>query len=638
MTTDLRAIHDTECLEAFHQAGVLGLPDVHVTARLARLGRETSPLVLLAAALTVRAARLGAVCVPLADLANVTTDIEGVDVTALPWPGPADLEAALRASTLTTPATAGQFAPLRLADTSDGPLLYLDRYFRQELTIRDNLISRAAQPRPPVDAEALQAILDGLFRDPAGPDRPAAAPDRQRIAAALAATEWTTFITGGPGTGKTYTVARILAALHRLDPARTPRIALAAPTGKAAARLTESINNARPGDMDEQAAVTVHRLLGWRRGGEGRFAYHGGNRLPFDVIIIDETSMLSLTMTARLLDAIAPTTRLVFLGDPDQLASVDAGAVLADIIASTAVPPPDAATAVPGPVVAAVVAADLAEPSTGDRADVGLSAAERARLGTGRIRLTRGRRYGGAIADLAVALRAGDTDRVLEVLAAGGPELSWAQPHELDGVRADIVSSGHAMLKAAVAGRTVDALDALGRHRLLCAHRSGPSGVTYWDAVAQDWIHLTVLPGDGGGWFAGQPLLVTGNDYDTGVFNGDTGVIMAGPDGSLTAAFERGSHPVLVPTSRLSSVQTAYAMTIHRAQGSQYQRVSVLLPPPSSALLSRQLLYTAVTRGIEHVRVIGTCESVVAAVARQVPRASGLRSTLLGVTGEDTPG
>lgn len=149
------------------------------------------------------------------------------------------------------------------------------------------------------------------------------------------------------------------------------------------------------------------------------------------------------------------------------------------------------------------------------------------------------------------------------------------------------------------------------------------------DGLARDWARTTstrdVSPE---GWCARQPLLVTGNDYDTGVYNGDTGVIIHQDNAGLMAAFERGTHPV--PTSRLNAVETAYAMTTHRAQGSQYQRVSIVLPPPATALLSRQLLYTAITRGIEHVRLIGTQESVEAAASRQVPRASGLRATLLG--------
>jgi exodeoxyribonuclease V alpha subunit len=631
MSSDLRVIRDTGALAEFHAAGVLDAADVHVALRITRLAAEPSPFVLLAAALTVRAARLGAVCVPLADLANVTTDLDGVDLTALPWPDPAHVETALRASTLLTPAD-GCLAPLRLADTSDGPLLYLDRYFRQELTIRRVLTERAARPLPTVDARVLADILNQLFHDPGDPGMSAAAPDRQRIATAVAATEWTSFITGGPGTGKTHTVARILIALHRLHRG-TPRVALAAPTGKAAARLTESINTELPDDIPELAAVTVHRLLGWRRGDQGRYAYHSRNRLPYDILIIDETSMMSLTMTARLLDATTPHTRLVFLGDPDQLASIDAGAVLADIVASSVLPPAAIGTTTePSPAVTAAIPTDLTTATNEE--DIALTDAERARLGTGRIRLTRGRRYGGAIDGLARALHAGDTTAVLDILTAGTADVSWTDLNDLDGLRTDIHTSGHSMTQAALAGDTHAALNALGQHRLLCAHRTGSSGVSRWDDLARNWVHTTPAPDDSPeGWYAGQPLLVTGNDYDTGVYNGDTGVIIRQDNGSLIAAFERGAQPVQVPTSRLNAVETAYAMTIHRAQGSQYQRVSIVLPPPTSALLSRQLLYTAITRGIEHVRLLGTQESVEAAVARQVPRASGLRSTLLGVTG-----
>lgn len=580
----MRVVAARGALAAFNEAGVLEAADVHVARRLGRLGGESSEAVLLAAALVVRAVRSGSVCVELDRLREVS--VEDVDVTALPWPD--DVVAALRASAL----VAGPgLTPLRLIDTDGGPLLYLDRYYRQERTVAEILDARAASA-PPLDVDAVRAGLTTAFGS-------ASEPDRQRLAAAVAVTRWTTVITGGPGTGKTYTVARLIAVLRGLDP--DLRIALAAPTGKAAARLAEEAA-AQGWDLP---ATTLHRLLGWRPDSKSRFRHDAQNRLPYDVVIVDECSMVSLTMMSRLVEAVRPQARLVFVGDADQLTSVDAGAVLADLVARPAVGP----AVGPGATVTRLVPADL----------VGADLDE---LAAGVVRLDRGHRFGGGIADLADAVRAGDDDAVLDLLRSGSPDVSFHSPSELAALAADVAGSGRAVVAAATAGDVDGALAALAEHRLLCAHRHGPFGVSAWDRWARALV--TGPDGDQRGWYPGQPLLVTANDYDVGVWNGDTGVVLADGD-SVIAAFARPRGPIRLHPSRLAEVQTVYAMTIHRAQGSQYRRVSVVLPAEASALLSRELLYTAVTRAREHVRVIGTEASVRAAVQRQVLRASGLR-------------
>ncbi|MCW2613855.1 MAG: Exodeoxyribonuclease alpha chain, partial [Frankiales bacterium] len=395
--TVLRA---TGLLRLFHDAGVLGVADVHVARRLGLLAREGSEPVLLAAALAVRAVRLGSVCVDLRLLREIS--VEDVDVAALPWPAQDDVVAALRRSPLVVGALHGALCPLVLVDTPEGELLYLDRYFRQEQTIRHALDDRAASA-PPYDAGLLAAGLDARF----GP-----APDRQRIAAALAVTRWTSIVAGGPGTGKTHTVARILQLLREQQP--SVRIALAAPTGKAAARLQEQVNE----QGVDVAAVTLHRLLGWRPDSATRFRHSAGNRLPHDVVVVDETSMVSLTMMARLLEAVRPDARLVLVGDPDQLASVDAGAVLGDLVARPVRVRHDPAA---DSALGRLVAADLTASNDDEAA---LTPKEVERLADGVVRLSRGRRYGGAIAELAVAVRAGDADGVLEVLHRGDPAVT----------------------------------------------------------------------------------------------------------------------------------------------------------------------------------------------------------------------
>ncbi|WP_067894824.1 exodeoxyribonuclease V subunit alpha [Nocardia vaccinii] len=632
MTAIQLAQRATGLLRTFNAAGVLAAADVHVALRLGRLGREDDESVLLATALAVRAVRSGSVCLELARMHEIGVDGEGFDTDAdtaaepidpatLPWPDETRVLAALRKSPLVQGSAAGPLRPLRLVESAGaGALLYLDRYYRQEQTIREVLTERAAT-HPMIDPETVRRQLDRLFPDSGAPGDP---PDRQRVAAALAATQWTTVVAGGPGTGKTHTIARILALLvaqqRSVPDAPELRIALAAPTGKAAARLQESVREqASDLDLPELTAATLHRLLGWQRGGATRFRHNEFNRLPYDVIVVDETSMVSLTMTSRLLPAVRRDARLVLVGDPDQLASVDAGAVLADLVAGPVAGPPN-------PVLEQVLGEDLGAPEAADRTET-LSARERDRLRGGIIRLTRGRRFGGRIAELAVAVRAGDDDTALRLLADGGTELSLCEPEEIGAVRDDVILAARECTGAAENGAAAAALAAMESHRLLCAHRQGRYGVERWDRMAAGWVAASGIGAEPGAghWYPGQPLLVTANDHEARIYNGDTGVIVRGPDGGLRAALQRGSEPYLVHPTQFPGVTTVYAMTIHRSQGSQYGTVSIVLPGPESTLLTRELLYTAITRARRHVRIIGTEDAIRAGIGRRVLRASGLR-------------
>ncbi|SIS18993.1 exodeoxyribonuclease V subunit alpha [Williamsia sterculiae] len=608
----------------FNRAGVLDAADVHVARRLSALaGVPTVDEVELAAAFAVRAVRAGSVCVELDRLRDIVFD---GDTEGLPWPDPETVIAAVRASPLVQGSAAGPLRPLCLVDTDEGPLLYLDRYHRQENTVR-RILDERGESSDATDERSDAADGPGRVRDALDRYFPRGdGPDRQRIAAAVAATTRTSVIAGGPGTGKTHTVARVLAVLRHLhgsgrgDAADDgPRIALCAPTGRAAAQLQSAVSaqSAEIGLPDTLSAVTIHRLLGWAPGSSSRFRHHATNRLPHDVVVVDETSMVSLTLMCRLLEAIRPDARLILVGDPDQLASVDAGAVLADLVARPSAARLSAHTA-------ELIRPDVDAPATDDEPAV--DAAETEGFAAGVVRLRRRRRFGGDIAAVADAVRIGDADAVVDLMRSGSSALSLVGLDELGELRADVTGWAVDLQRAATAGDVTAALDLLNRHRVLCAHREGAAGVTRWSRQVQDWVRDAGarIPVDV--WYPGQPLLITANDPAVELYNGDTGVVVAGPRGEPVAAFRRGVDRRQVHPGLLADVQSVYAMTVHRSQGSQYRSVSIILPPEGSSLLTRELLYTAITRAAAHVRIVGSVEALRAGVDRKVLRASGLRS------------
>jgi exodeoxyribonuclease V alpha subunit len=616
--------HAAGLLGTFNAAGVLRPADVHTARAVARMADEADERVQLALALAVRALRNGSVCVDLAGVSSTVFDEaeEQVDLAGLPWPEPDAWVEACRSSPLVGVGPAGDGSrPLRWHEGQ----LYLERYWQQEEVVRRQLQERFAGEGYAVDEERARSALRRLFPREG---LTAGEVDRQQLAAAVSLLSRVTVLAGGPGTGKTTTVARLLALL-RDQPGPEPRIALAAPTGKAAARLEEAVRSATAGlHPDDRARVgqvsasTLHRLLGWQPGSRSRFRHDATNHLPHDVVIVDEMSMVSLTMMARLLEAVRPDARLVLVGDPDQLSSVEAGAVLADIARAPGDP-------------SAELGAGLAA--------LGLSVADDERPPVhGVVQLTRSWRFGGAIEELAQAIRASDDDAVVAVLRSGAPDVGFCEleldpetgrvpgPDDLAELAGSVRDAGRRARQAAEDGDVRGALAALDRHRLLCAHRRGPYGVTRWSLEAERWL-VEAVPGYGedGEWYLGRPLLVTANDYEMGLYNGDTGVVVDTEQG-VRAAFARGAEPSLVAPVRLDAVQTVHAMTVHRAQGSQFTRVSFVVPPPESPLLTRELLYTAVTRATERVLVLGTEEAVRQAVRRPALRASGLRLRLAG--------
>jgi exodeoxyribonuclease V alpha subunit len=589
MTVDVHdpriAVGATGLLAEFNRAEVIDAADVHVARRLTALAHEPDEGVALAVALAVRAVRGGSVCV---DLATVAAEVVSTGSTdgggGLPWPEPAAWLAAVAASPLS-----GTPPVLRLLGDS---LLYLDRYWREEEQVCADLLARTVTTAP--DPAALTAGLERVFTRPGY--------DEQRAAATIALSQRTTVLTGGPGTGKTTTVAALLALLTgqaEVEGRPRLRIALAAPTGKASARLQQAVQSEvadlPPEDQQRLAglqAVTLHRLLGVRPDTSARFRHDRDNRLPHDLIVVDETSMVSLTMMARLLEAVRPESRLILVGDPDQLASIEAGAVLADLVDGLAA-----------------------------RDDVRIAA------------LTTSHRYGESIRSLAEAVRAGEADRVVELLHDGGEHVEYLADASL--LRERLVGHALGLRSAALAGDTDRALAALDTQRLLCAHREGPHGVRHWNRQVERWLSEETGEGIWSPWYAGRPVLVTANDYGLGLYNGDTGVVTRRADGALRASIaSTGATPLDFATSRLGEVETMHAMTIHKSQGSQAREVVVLLPPRDSRLLTRELFYTAITRATHKVVVVGSDDEVRAAIERRAQRATGLAQRLRNRTTE----
>lgn len=593
------------------------------------LGRAVGGPLPLPVALGVVAAsaavRRGAVCADLAHLAaDGPRDDDGVRVPGLSWPAPEPWAAALDAS----PVCGG--ADGRAPLVREGHRLTLRRLWAHEARLAAALRARDLPPATTVDPAVLRDGLQRLF--------PAAAHtvDAQAIAAATAATRPFAVIAGGPGTGKTTTVVRVLALLIEQAFAAgkgPPAILLLAPTGKAAARLSESIRAARGGlpvadavrDAIPDTASTIHRALGVIPGPSGGFRHGPASPLPADVVLVDEASMVDLALMDRLVAATPPAARLLLLGDRDQLASVDAGAILGDLCADRRPPasaPARAALAEWGLALPPAAAPPPARPSLADAI----------------VHLTHSHRFDPArgIGRLATALRRGDASDAEAVLREGPADEVGLEPG-LSGdalpptLQRALQAAAHDM--AAAQADPPAALRAFGAFRILSAHRRGPTGVEALNRLAEAQLQAQrLLERRLGLFYALRPVLVTENDPTQSLFNGDVGLTLpVGPGGALRVCFPTadGGVRAVVP-ERLPPHETTWAMTVHKSQGSEFGAVAFVLPADDGPLLTRELVYTAVTRARTRVVLFGDVARVRTACARPVQRASGLQDRIWG--------
>ena len=543
----------------------------------------------------------GQVCVMLGELQD--PDGRGLDSTS--W------RTLLRASGVVgTPSDRGSM-PLIVDDQQR---LYLHRYFDLENRLAARLY-RATQAPPREIDDAAAARLNSLFPATDG------LVDRQKLAAALALRQRLVVISGGPGTGKTTTLVQLLACLLEQDP--RCRIMLAAPTGKAATRMREALHE-RARHLPEglrQAlpaeSFTVHRLLGVRPGG---FVHHAGRPLALDVLVVDEAAMLDLSLATQLLEAVPDGARIILLGDKDQLAAVEAGAVFAELSSD--------------PSLGADCIADLAR-ACGVAAQHIATPAAGPGLQDSTVWLRRNYRFeaDSGIGRLAEATQRGDLPALRRLLHEGRDDLQWIADGETAPGRAsrDAMLQGFAPYLDVLQRDPQDhaaALAAFARFRVLCALRKGPRGVEAVNA----WLLQQLLPGAAGpvATQPGRPVMVLRNEPLLGLFNGDLGLMLPGPDGRLGAVFPaaEGLPPRWLPALRLPEHQTAFAMTVHKSQGSEFDTLLLLLPAQRSRVLGRELLYTAVTRARQRVTLAAPAEVLAAAVDSPTRRHSGLLARL----------
>ncbi len=579
--------------------------DREFAALLQRLESRISEPLALAAMLVSRAIRTGHVCIDLRQ--PPTLDASPSHSTTTRPPAFEAWRAELASASVV--GQPGEFKPLIL--DSHGRL-YLHRYWTYETLVADGINARLTSPV--VMTPSTAALLNRYF----GP-RNTTAPDWQRQAVETALTRRFTVISGGPGTGKTHTIAILVATLLESAGRPAPRVALAAPTGKAAVRLQEALQLARqslpcPADVRAQFpenATTVHRLLGAIPGAvEPR--YNATHPLPFDVIVIDEASMVDLALMAKLFAACRPVTRIVLVGDMDQLASVEAGAVLGDICDGVRTKPtPELAPGeIPAPAAASALSASI-------------------------VQLRKNHRFqdGEGIAALSRALNAGDADAAIRHLNSGGNGAlqlrSLPAPETLASSLEETISR-HFDALLALASRPEDALRQLTGFRILCALRKGPYGTEAINAGVEILLRRNGRIRSTTPFYPGRPVLILRNDYNLRLFNGDVGLVLPHPDtGELRAWFldAEGRAHDFAP-GRLPEHETVFAMTVHKSQGSEFQDLLMILPDRDSPVLTRELIYTGVTRARRRVELWLDEPTLRVALTRRTERASGLAARL----------
>jgi exodeoxyribonuclease V alpha subunit len=605
-------------LETLRQWGQLSDLDLHFGRLLARLAACETPELVMAACLVSQWTSNGHVCLDLNDLAGKSLFVQ----VGTPWPAPT-LDA--WTATLLASPVVGRPEDTRPLVLDEHGRLYLQRYWHYEQQVARDLQQRLANHPSDIDVTRLRDGLARLFPAASG-----SACNWQKIAAVTAVLKGFCVIAGGPGTGKTSTVARVLALLVEQAARPKLRIGLAAPTGKAAGRLQEAIRDAKqcllldPATRDAipDETFTLHRLLG-ARSDAPTFRHNRDHPLPLDVLVVDEASMVDLGLMAKLVQALPPQARLILLGDRDQLASVEAGAVLGDICWQA-------------PAFSAAFCAEV-ERLIGER--ISPSAACPSAIGDAVVLLQQSYRFGAksGIGQLARAVNTNDIPQALHLLQREHfNDLTWspvstpvaAQYHLTHSLSAgfqpylDLVRTG---------ATPAEVCAAFEHFRVLCAQRSGPVGAVALNQHIEDLLQAARRIEARHPWYAGRPVMITRNDYALRLFNGDVGITLPDPEagGRLRVFFPAADGEMRrLPPLRLPAHETVYAMTVHKSQGSEFNDVLLVLADAHAAVMTCELLYTGITRARTHTAIYGTEEALRTAIGRRLQRSSGLREAL----------
>ena len=612
-------------ITALYQSGYLSDIDVHFAKFITGFENIEAPELYLAAALVSRSTGNGDGCLDLETVTRNPINFGLNGENELKPPGLSEwTETLIKSRTVGKP---GDVRPLILDRKNR---LYLYRYWDYEQRLSTAIHERINKDIDGLDIATLSIGLNRLFPE----NNPF---NWQKVAAVMAAVKRFCVITGGPGTGKTFTMAKILALLLELSPGKRLHILLAAPTGKAAARIGESIKAAKKtldcsDDIVEAIpteAYTVHRMLKTIPGSP-YFYYNAENQLPADIVVVDEVSMMDLALTTKLLEAIKGHARIILIGDRDQLASVETGFVLADICDREHIE---------------MFSTDFChryKEITRQDMDVSkLSLQDRPGLYDHVTVLKKSFRFAdfGGIGECSRAVNQGKVDEALFHLKNSPDQISWKKLSGSDDILRflpEIVIKGYAQYL-----NTPDPLKALelfNQFKILCAVKFGPTGVNKINRLTEEILieislierpHSPTFP-----WYRGRPVLITRNNYSLDLFNGDIGITLPAPElksNDLYVYFAgvsgqiRRFHP-----HRLPEHETAYAMTVHKSQGSEFETVLFIFPNQDYPVLTRELLYTGMTRARKHISIWGTEKIIEGAISRRIDRTSGLKDALWG--------
>lgn len=572
--------------------------------------------VLLAAVLVSHLYRQGHVCLPLEEYAGQSLFEKAHDEIPLRAPDLRSWRQVLQESPAV--GSPGDYRPLIL---DDADRLYMHKLWHYEHSLAQELIRKSNQQVESIDNQLLKEGLERLF------EHSTEQPDWQKVAAATSVRNKLSIISGGPGTGKTSTVVRILALIleQHQQSEESKDIALAAPTGKAAARLKDSIIEARDGlnitnnirALIPENAQTIHQLLGARRH-SAQFKHNAENPIQYNLVVVDEASMVDQALMSKLMEALLDDAQLILLGDKDQLASVEAGSVLGDICGTTQ-NYYSTATASWMSVLGSNIPNDniIEQDQPLDDNITLLKKSYRFDAKSG-------------IGKLSKAINAGKGEEALSILQNDQfNDVDWievATPNELEKELRTIIPD---YFKGIIDSEApLKALEVFNRFRLLSPHRKGPWGVTYFNQIIEKILNQQGLIPKYAQWYAGKPVIVTANHYSMGLFNGDTGVCLPDKNGELKIYFSDEEQLREFAPSRLPDYNIAFALTVHKSQGSEFDEVMFVLPGTTSKVMSRELIYTALTRARTGIKVVGEKMVFMKGLEHKIRRSSGLRDHL----------